>query len=345
MFDREERGSKMSIYISAPLLGPALGPIFGGVLTSLLGWRSIFWFLTIISGVTVVVIVFFFRDTFRKERSLVYRDVVAKRLIKLQSHLAEEKQIEKANIQHSEDVEKQICPSESPFADVKISLKDVNPIKPILGVVKQRHNLVILFASALIAAFGFIIGYTSSRTLALKYNFDPLKIGLVNLSYGSGCVVSSFITGWWSDRQYARMKALHGEVYAELRLKNSVYGGLFLPPFILALGWLSHAHVHVAALAVMLFACGCCTTWMYNSLLTYIIDSNVGRSSSATATNSAIRGVFLNYLQSLGDGVTYSVWAGLMVVCELLTLLVYLKGRSWREAAVTLNVKGVKQTT
>lgn len=32
--------------------------------------------------------------------------------------------------------------------------------------------------------------------------------------------------------------------------------------------------------------------WIYSSTLAYIVDANVGRSSTAVATNSAFRGVF-----------------------------------------------------
>lgn len=35
----------------------------------------------------------------------------------------------------------------------------------------------------------------------------------------------------------------------------------------------------------------------------------------------------------MGDGGLYTLWAGLMVVSELLLLLVWWKGGSWREIA------------
>ncbi|KAF8989037.1 vacuolar DHA amino acid exporter [Cyathus striatus] len=352
MFDPVERGSKMGIYYTAPLLGPALGPVFGGILTSALGWRSIFWFLSILGGTSVFAFVLYFRDTFRKERSLVYRDVVAKRLVQITRNLGSVKQVaEKESIEQAEDIEKQTTPST--FVDVKLTFRDVDPIKPIFRIVKQRHNVVILFASGLLAAFGFLATYASSRTLGSDYDLGPLYIGLVNLSYGAGCVISSLTSGWWSDRELKRMKELNGETYAEMRLRTSVIGGTFLPAFILGLGWVSEEKVNVAAIAVMLFACGFFTTWMYTSTLAYIVDANVGCSSSATATNSAFRGL-LSFIaletavplqDGLGDGATYSIWAGLMAVCELLILLVYLKGRGWRVPAnPTVKGNGVEKS-
>lgn len=46
-------------------------------------------------------------------------------------------------------------------------------------------------------------------------------------------------------------------------------------------------------------------------------------------------GLKLFFLQlGIGDGGLYSLWAGLMVLSELLTLLVYWKGAQWREQAI-----------
>ncbi|KAF8995665.1 major facilitator superfamily domain-containing protein, partial [Cyathus striatus] len=112
IFDPVERGSKMGIYYTAPLLGPALGPVFGGILTSALGWRSIYWFLSILGGISVFAFVLLFRDTFRKERSLVYRDVVTKRLSQISGNIDSAKQItEKESIEQAGGVEKKTTPS------------------------------------------------------------------------------------------------------------------------------------------------------------------------------------------------------------------------------------------
>jgi Na+/melibiose symporter-like transporter len=82
-------------------------------------------------------------------------------------------------------------------------------------------------------------------------------------------------------------------------------------------------------------------SWIYSSTLAYIVDANPGRSSAAVATNSCFRGVTafaftlaaVPLQDSIGDGGLYTLWAGLLVLCEVLFLLVQVRGGQWRAAA------------
>ena len=71
--------------------------------------------------------------------------------------------------------------------------------------------------------------YTTARTLAKSYQYTPLKIGLVTLSYGiglsfilaisrtplnciplPGCVAGSVLGGRWSDYEFEKLTAASG---------------------------------------------------------------------------------------------------------------------------------------
>ncbi|KAJ7353399.1 vacuolar DHA amino acid exporter [Mycena albidolilacea] len=356
IFDPVERGRKMGIYYMAPLLGPSLAPIMGGVLTTGFSWRAPFWFLAAVSGLSGVLILLFLKDTFRKERSLTYQNVLKSRL---KSHAT--RPVAKSRTASIAErpslpvnLEKQQIPALRLFdthtvaaADValremKLTLRDVNPFRPLWLVVRRMNNLAILVASGLMFGYNFVVVFTTSRTLSSAYGYNALEVGLVLLSFGLGNLAGSLIGGRLSDAKLAILKAANGGIsYPEMRLKSTAYGLILLPPSVLAFGWVSAKHVHVSALCVFLFLSGFFVIWAYTSTLAYIVDANNGRSATAVATNSAFRGiaafiateVAVPLQDSVGDGWHYTIWTGLLVIVGLLVWLVTQKGGAWREAA------------
>lgn len=61
-----ERGKYLGPVAAGIMLAPAIGPTVGGLLAQYLGWRSIFWFLSIISGVYLAAYTVFMPETARK---------------------------------------------------------------------------------------------------------------------------------------------------------------------------------------------------------------------------------------------------------------------------------------
>jgi hypothetical protein len=100
-------------------------------LTSAFNWRAIFWFLVILSGLSLISFVLFFQDTFRRERSLTYQNVIRQRC--------------KATGALSSFNEKQ--PEAAPAVNLDLSLADVNPLKPLGQVLRRENNIIILISS------------------------------------------------------------------------------------------------------------------------------------------------------------------------------------------------------
>lgn len=48
LMPREERGRAVSIWAVGTILGPAVGPVLGGWLTEVVGWRWMFWIISIV---------------------------------------------------------------------------------------------------------------------------------------------------------------------------------------------------------------------------------------------------------------------------------------------------------
>ncbi|KAJ3491132.1 hypothetical protein NLI96_g911 [Meripilus lineatus] len=367
IYEPYERGTMMGIYYSAPLLGPAIGPIIGGALTQAFGWRATFWFLLIFTSVCFTAFIFF-KDTFRPERSLTYQTVL-KRVIR---HAAEEAELnchksETSSLSQTSticvdagvEVKKVSIPTTTfveavekraegrkkendSLKNIRLSLKDANPAPVILILLSRPNNLIILVASGLDFAFTYSISYTCSRTLSEVYHFDALRVGLTLLAFGAGSICGSILGGRWSDFVLAHLKAKNGGVGSpEMRLQSPQVCMLFFPACVIAYGWLSEKHVHIAVICVMLFLCGFFQICIYASTLAYVVDANVGRSSSAVAINSAFRGslafmsaeIAVPLQVSIGDGGLYCIWTGLLVFAECLILLVWWKGTAWREKA------------
>ncbi|EPT00293.1 hypothetical protein FOMPIDRAFT_55404 [Fomitopsis schrenkii] len=355
LYEPAQRGTMVGIgSVCAVVLGPLLGPIVGGGLTQAFGWRAVFWFLAVFAVLCTIPLIFF-PETYRRERSLTYQAALRK------SRERENKKVEAAkdarqcalacpespddessSEARSQCVETKVDNSSKP-KEVKISLTDVDPIRPTINVLRCPNNVVIFLSSGLLDAFECSIVYTSSLTLAKVYGYDALKIGRVMLSFGFGALLGSLLGGRYSDYVLVKMtRARDGSNSSpEMRLRSNLYPMLFLPASVIAYGWVCEGHVHVSVVCVLLFLSGFLYITIWTITLSYIIDANSGRSSSALSANSCVLGLFgfiaseiaLPLENSLGNGGLYSIWSGLIVIAELLVVLVLWKGRVWRERA------------
>lgn len=124
-----------------------------------------------------------------------------------------------------------------------------------------------------------------------------------------------------------------------MRLDSAKVVMLIIPPAVVAYAWVADQRLHWAGAVVALFVSGFGALFIYASSLAYLVDANPGRSIAATATNSSFRGfagmisaeIAAPLRQGVGDGGLYSLWAGLLIVMELMILLVIWKGQRWRE--------------
>lgn len=59
----------------------------------------------------------------------------------------------------------------------KLSAKDVDPVMPMIRVLRSLNNPVILTASGFIYGFSYSILYTTVRALASGYHYNSLQTG------------------------------------------------------------------------------------------------------------------------------------------------------------------------
>ena len=161
----------MGIYYAAPLLGPSLGPLLGGVLTQLFNWRATFWFLAIFGGVSLLSFIVF-QDTFRRERSLTYQTVLKRMSAKNSANSSKQSLTPAVAVKEVDkgDIERQKMPNVGPskitpaahlpasVQDVRLSIKDIETFGPLWMVLQRKNNVATLTASGQSSATHRLIG-------------------------------------------------------------------------------------------------------------------------------------------------------------------------------------------
>ncbi|CAD6892230.1 unnamed protein product [Tilletia laevis] len=113
---------------------------------------------------------------------------------------------------------------------------------------------------------------------------------------------------------------------------------LFVPITYIAYGWAVQYSAKIAAVCVTLVLLGTAQFSVYACTLSYVVDSNKGRGSSAVACNSAFRGsvafvaseIAIYLLNAMGNGWLYTGWALALGFTQLVLFFVAFQGPRWR---------------
>ena len=225
---------------------------------------------------------------------------------------------------------------------IKVHLRDVNPLSAV-GIVLRQPNLALaILSSGIVFGAQYAIAYTAALTFAAPpYGYNSLEVGAIILSFGIGNIVGSVAGGRYSDITLAMVRRRNnGILVPEARMRATFVAMPLLPMAYLAYAWTVEYKVAVYWPCIVLFFAGLAIIWVYSVSLTYIVDSSTGMASSAVSCNSAARGIggFVAtqsaqpLLDTIGNGPLYSIWTGLLILAEILLLIVWRKGRRWREA-------------
>ncbi|KZT75004.1 MFS general substrate transporter [Daedalea quercina L-15889] len=337
----KERGMYYGIWNMGPMIGPCLGPVLGGVLAEDLGWRSIFWFLAISSGVCFVLILALMPETLRAYvgDGSIPPPRGYQPLIPVIGHKRK----------NSVPTDPSARPPRRGFQ---------NPFKLFL---MPDVTLLLFFNGVVYAVF---YGVTTSISVLFQDTYPYLTetdVGLCFLAIGGGMFVGGIVTGKIIDREYRRVKdkmiaAIEKEPDPEKRLRPEDVtkeehfpiekARLRLMPFYLGLfvamsivyGWLLDAKVNIAGPLIVQIFLGYAVVATMNVTQTIIVDLVPGQSASITACNNLVRcglgaalvSVIDLILNRLGPGWTYVLLPGICVVLSPIMLFTYYMGPIWR---------------
>ncbi|KAL1921080.1 uncharacterized protein VTP21DRAFT_11715 [Calcarisporiella thermophila] len=300
VWEPKERGTAFGMYYIGPLLGPIIGPVIGGVLTAKLSWRFTFYFAALMGAVTLILIIFFLPETYRKPPTLASSTPA---------------------IKHS----------------IFHQLKLFNPLRS-LALIRYRFVLLAAFqiGSAFIAAT--VLNLLIPTRLAPRYKLDSTLTGLTYIGLGVGCVFGSVVGGRLSD-YFVRKRAGDVVPEDRLGWHVWAGSFLFVPAGALVYGWLLDTVSIVFLPLIGHFFVGLGIMLVFTGISTYLVDSMPSRTASITAVNNFVRNLMAAVsalfaqplVEALGDGWLAVLLAGINVLAGLLLLLVKRYGAVWRE--------------
>ncbi|KAF3055404.1 Quinidine resistance protein 1 [Trichoderma lentiforme] len=354
-----ERGRYMSAAQSGIMLGPAIGktfmmyshkfgtlvinwkkgPILGGVLAQHLGWRSIFWFLTICGSIYIIVFAITVPETARK---VVGNGSIPPTAWWNRSLLSEVARY-KAGSRQGEDG---ISPPPKPRV-----LRFPNPLKTLL-IIKEKDCAMMLFYNAIIYSSWYTVTANLSNLLSENYHLDTLHLGLCYIPFGIGAAMSIVANGYIQDWNYARVARRYGfsidkkrgDDLTQFPIEKArlsivwpfVYVGAVA---IICFGWAATLKAHLAVLLVLTFAMALFLTACYNSMNLLLVDLYPNSPSTASAANNLTRcllaaggsAVIDPMIRKMGTGWAYTL-VGILIIALSPSLLVVTRyGPVWRE--------------
>ncbi|KAI9034899.1 MFS general substrate transporter [Aspergillus affinis] len=338
-----ERGSYTSYVQLGWMVGPTFAPIIGGLLSQYLGWRPIFWFLTIFASVVFVILLIFLPETSRK---IVGNGSIAAPkwntciISYLHTWL-------RSNGDHVNTIQ-----SQSPNGSHKFHISEINPLRSLSLFFTDKETSILLLYSGSIYASTYMVLSSMPDQLQMKYNLTTLQGSLCYFSTGFGTMSSVVVIGRlldWNFRRHARMlgieiskdkqQDLTGFPIERARLQLGIPFIIFSGIMLLVYAWTLQIQTHLAVPLIFLFFQSFGSSCAYSCFNNLIMDLNQQRPGTASAALNLSRcwmgagGVALTgpLNRIAGIGWMGVVIAGVWLAFSPFIGLVIRSGLRWRE--------------
>ena len=328
---RAERGGYMGIF-QAGLLAPlSVGPILGGIFAQTLGWRAIFWFLTIYGGAVLILLSVVLPETLRCKvgnGSVPTKGISNSLLAYIQRR------------RHPQTEEPSLERSVSTSSNgKKVSVDFLGPLKIIFSI---EVTFVIIFLAIYYTVWQMTVAVIATL-FSTTYGLSEIQIGLTYIANGVACVAGTLTTGKFLDYDYQRFKKSYDGPADDfpldrVRLRTIwLWAGMQIAAS-LAFGWTMRYHVHVSVPIICTFFLGWASTSIISTISTFMVDIFPKKGASATAAVNFVRCLMgaggtasvLPTVNRIGVGWTFTLFSSVMLASLSLIALQMVKGRQWR---------------
>lgn len=339
-----ERGTWMGYVTSGPMVASAAAPIIGGLLSEYLGWRAIFWFLTILSGAYLIPFLIIFPET--------GRNVVGNGSIPPQGwniSLLDFFAVRSARKSETELTRARSQEEQERLARTR-KLRFPNPLSTLRVIREKDAGLLLLYNSLVYTAFYTVIS-SAPYLFAEIYGFNDLQIGLSFIPFGVGAMVAPMTAGKlmdWNFRRVAKKGGFpidrkRGNDLKDFPLEQArLY--VAIPMLIvgtaatLCYGWIMQVEPSLAAPLVMQFLIGLFLTGAFNCMSVMLVDYYPLSPATATAANNLVRclvgaggtAVITLMIDSMGRGWCFTFIAGVVAVASPILWVLLKCGPRWR---------------
>ncbi|KAI0786660.1 MFS general substrate transporter [Abortiporus biennis] len=272
MWDSNTRGKALALFTIAPFAGPTLAPLCSGFMAaSGVSWRWIFWLLTLFAGACLFLIFFTMPETYTPIL-LVHK---ARRLRK-----------ETGDDRYWAPLEKQ---------DVGIFYR----LSTILGrpfKILAMEPMLIAITLYMSFVYGCIYILFESYPIVFSegHHMNAGITGLMFLPIFVGAVIGVIIYMIvWNPRYAAAgVKFAPASVPPEYRLEQCLWAAPIFAASFFWFGWTSYSSVSYWAPMMSGLPMGIAITWIFLSLINYIVDAYLFVAASALASMTVVRSLF-----------------------------------------------------
>ncbi|KDN41785.1 MFS general substrate transporter [Tilletiaria anomala UBC 951] len=272
LFTPDERGTAMSVYSLAPLLGPCIGPIVGGWIVQGLHtdnrWRWIFWAVTMFGFCIASIGMVILPETYQPRILELKCNRLKKETGNLKLHTI-------FQLQNNEDW--------------KARFKR-NLIRPFVFLATEQVVQLLAIYGSMVYGCMYLILTTFSEVFVLRYHES---VGISSLNYFSlavGFSLGGQIGGRLVDRIYRYFKEQNDGVgQPEFKLPLMMATSCILPVGILLYGWSAEYAVHwiVPNIGSALFGFGLMGVFL--SIQNYLVDQYSLYAASALSAAAFLR--------------------------------------------------------